>query len=49
MILGVLRAMHRLVLITKNAKISKNHQALYTVGRLKAVNTSAQKGPNWLT
>ena len=49
MIFGVLRAMHSEVLVTKNARINKNHQALYTVLSCKDVNTSAQKGPNWLT
>ena len=49
MILGVLRAMHSEVLVTRNARISRNHQALYTVLSCTDVNTSAQKGPNWLT
>ena len=49
MIFGVLRAMHSEVLVTRNAKISKNHQALYTVLSCTAANNSAQKGPNWLT
>ena len=48
-ILGVLRAMHSDVLVTKNARISKNHQALYTALSLSAANSSAQNGPNWLT
>ena len=40
--------MHRLVLTTRNARISRNHQALYTLYRLSASNTRAQNGPNWL-
>ena len=49
MILGVLRAMHSEVLVTRKARMSRNHQALYTVGRFAAEKTPAQNGPNWLT
>ena len=48
-ILGALRAMHKDVLMTRKARISKNHQALYTEYKLAAPNTWAQNGPNWLT
>jgi hypothetical protein len=47
--LGVLRAMHSDVLTTRKARISRNHQALYTALSLSARNSSAQNGPNWLT
>ena len=48
-IFGVLRLMHSEVETTRKARISMNHQALYTVYRLTAPNTWAQNGPNWLT
>ncbi|MNV77331.1 hypothetical protein D3C71_1707430 [compost metagenome] len=48
-ILGVLRAIHSEVLSTRNAKMSKNHQALYTALSWIAAKSSAQNGPNWLT
>ena len=41
--------MHREVETTRKARISKNHQALYTVFRLSTLKTCAQKGPNWFT
>ena len=31
---------------TKNAKIKRNHQAVYTANKPKPLNSSAQKGPN---
>ncbi|XHO06172.1 hypothetical protein ACEQUB_03084 [Ralstonia syzygii] len=48
-ILGALRTMHSEVDTTRNARISRNHHALYTVGSVSVRNTSAQNGPNWLT
>ena len=47
--MGALRAMQSEVEITRKARISKNHQALYTVFRLTRLKTWAQKGPNWFT
>ena len=41
--------MHRLVLITRKARISRNHQALYTALSFSAMNSPAQNGPNLLT
>ncbi len=48
-ILGVLRAMHNEVLVTRKARISMNHQALYTSLSRAAANTADQNGPNWFT
>ena len=49
MILGACRVMHSEVLVTKKARINRNHQALYTAFRLIAMNSWAQNGPNWFT
>jgi len=41
--------MHSEVLMTRNARMSRNHHALYTALSCRRPNRSAQNGPNWFT
>lgn len=41
--------MHKEVLTTRKAMISRNHHALYTALSWIAAKSSAQNGPNWFT